>query len=70
MDLPDRSKVPIIGTSDGVVIVVVPLTLAEQKQLLVAARWSILDALWLTVRLVPDDVSTQKPTSALERKRQ
>src|SRR5262245_13103191 len=53
--------------ADCIPVVVILRGFREEEQVLMGFGWSVLDALWHWVGLVPDDVAAQVPAVLLER---
>ena len=66
-DVPNRSQPTSVRAANDVDVVVVVLTLGEQKHRLVRFRRSIPNRLRMRVRLVPYDLGTNPPTRVLKR---
>ena len=65
--VPNRSQPALVGTADGIDVVVVVLALGEQEHRLMRLCRSIPNRLRMRVRLVPDDLRAKPPTGILKR---
>ena len=69
-DVPDGPDVAAIRATHATRVISVVFTLAEQKNVFVAARRPVLHAFGLTIGLVPNNVGAQIPTFLLKCERQ
>src|SRR5579872_1946760 len=66
VDVPHSSYIAPSWSPDGGRVVAVMLTLAEEKNILVATRWPVLHTFRLAIRLVPYDVGAKIPALLLQ----
>src|SRR5258708_28598340 len=62
VNIPNGPQIPVVGTSNRLVIVDITFILAEQEQVLVTASGPIFNPLGLAIRLVLDDIGPHIPT--------
>src|SRR5262245_42169335 len=56
-----------IRLSNGILIVEIPRGFAQQEEIFMIGRWPVLDTRRHTIRLGPNDVTTEYPAISLKR---
>ncbi len=71
---PDASLVPLLACfrsfSDRISVVQVLLRFGQHENVFMRPGWAVFHALWHCIRLLPDDIAPQIPTTQLQRKGQ